>query len=312
MTTAFRPYGPARDFLRVRDFLKQHYYDFGRPRNWGLERWNWARYHPSVFCERDPGVAESRIAFWEGAVGLWEDSGGGILGLVCPEQPRPAGEAFLQRAAGADHLLPEMLDYAERSLAEPATGTLRVDAYEDDEALAGLLADRGYRPRPGSRGCAAERPIGELPPLALPAGFEILSMAEGFDAGRRCEAQGLGFDHADPAEWMTVAEYAEVRKAPDYRPELDLAIRAPDGEYASCGILWHDDRNRIAFLEPLCTVPAYRRLGLARELVLEGLRRVASMGATRCYVGSTQEFYRRIGFRMENFSRTWERSAGRA
>ncbi|MGY8826330.1 MAG: hypothetical protein ACKVJG_20770 [Candidatus Latescibacterota bacterium] len=66
MNVHFRKYDPKQDFLRIRDFLLETYRVFGKPLNWGFERWNWARYHPNMFS----GDAKSKIRFWEDAVGI--------------------------------------------------------------------------------------------------------------------------------------------------------------------------------------------------------------------------------------------------
>ncbi len=313
MKAKFRKYAGVEDFLRVRDFLAETFRAFAEPTNWGIERWNWARYHPMVFCEKDPALTASHIAFWEGTVGLWEDGAGRLVGVVNPEMPEPAAEAYLQRAPEADGLLPEMLEYAESTLADPGSGRLQVSTvFDHDEALRSLLRAHGYEPDPEPADCRAEYDMAAIPEPRLPAGYAILAMSEGGDRAERCRVQGLGFNHPDPAVWMTVAEYAEVRKAPDYREDLDLAVRAPSGEYAACCILWHDARNKVCFFEPVCTRPEYRRLGLGRELLYEAMRRGRELGAARAYVGSRQEFYRSIGFRMRLFSRGWSRPGGGA
>jgi ribosomal protein S18 acetylase RimI-like enzyme len=60
---------------------------------------------------------------------------------------------------------------------------------------------------------------------------------------------------------------------------------APDGAIAAFCTIWFDDVTRSAYVEPLATVPAHRRLGLGRALLTEGLRRLHRMGATRAFVG---------------------------
>lgn len=50
--------------------------------------------------------------------------------------------------------------------------------------------------------------------------------------------------------------------------------------------IWFDDVTRSAYVEPLATVPAHRRLGPGRALLTEGLQRLQRMGATRgAFVG---------------------------
>lgn len=49
MTARMRTYEPDRDFIRIRDFLNETYTAFLGPYNWGLERWNYARYFVAPF-----------------------------------------------------------------------------------------------------------------------------------------------------------------------------------------------------------------------------------------------------------------------
>lgn len=70
-----------------------------------------------------------------------------------------------------------------------------------------------------------------------------------------------------------------------WRRDLDLVAIAPDGAVAAFCTIWFDDVTRSAYVEPLATVPAHRRLGLGRALLTEGLRRLQRMGAMRAFVG---------------------------
>ncbi|MFO8009041.1 MAG: GNAT family N-acetyltransferase [Candidatus Brocadiia bacterium] len=92
-----------------------------------------------------------------------------------------------------------------------------------------------------------------------------------------------------------------------HRPDLDLSVVAPDGELASGCIIWHNARNRMGILEPVCTHPDYRRRGLGRAVVLDAIRRAAALGATRAVVDTTKPFYPAIGFREKHTGHMWVR-----
>jgi predicted N-acetyltransferase YhbS len=119
------------------------------------------------------------------------------------------------------------------------------------------------------------------------------------------EIFGRAFNHPDPAEWPSAFSYEELQKAPDYRRDLDLYIVGPDGKYVACCIAWYDSYNRMGILEPVGTHPAFRGLGLGREVVLEGIRRAANLGADKVWVGSGQRFYEAIGFQKTCVSYRW-------
>jgi mycothiol synthase len=105
----------------------------------------------------------------------------------------------------------------------------------------------------------------------------------------RCYASGLGFhdddvaiarDNRDRPEW-----YRHIQSAPLYRRDLDIVAVADDGAIAAFCTAWFDDLTRTAYLEPVATVPAHRRRGLARAVMLEALRRLRRMGCRWAFVG---------------------------
>ncbi len=64
-----------------------------------------------------------------------------------------------------------------------------------------------------------------------------------------------------------------------YRPELDLCVRDASGTVAAYALFWMDDVTRVGLLEPLRTEREFRRLGLARHLIAEGIARLHDLGA---------------------------------
>jgi predicted N-acetyltransferase YhbS len=248
-------------------------------------------------------------------VGLWE-VGGEIAGVTTIEHPvlwHPGyGEIFVQRHPEHLHLLGEMVAHGERSYANPGTGRAHILAYEDDTPLLEVLESRGYVRNPTPASSHLELELGEVPPPDLPAGYRLLSMADECDLERRREVVGRAFNHTDPREWPSALAYRELQRAPDYRPELDLVIAAPDGTYAACAIVWYDELNRVGHLEPLGTRPEFRQRGLARELLHEGLRRLRRLGATRMpMTGGHDPFYAALGFRHRRRSFVWQKVVAR-
>jgi predicted N-acetyltransferase YhbS len=70
--------------------------------------------------------------------------------------------------------------------------------------------------------------------------------------------------------------------------------------------MWYDKRSKSALVEPVATEPAYRKMGLGKAAVLEGIKRCGELGATRAIVGSSQQFYYNIGFRPYATSTWWK------
>ena len=316
MKAELRKYRPEPDFLRIRDLLVETYQAFEKPLNWRLERWNYARYFVApmlgVYQHAEPSEADSlkAIRFWEEAIAVWENDRGDIAGVANIEHPvtwhPDFGEFFLQRRPGYDLLLGEMLDYAEANLADREKNLVFISVYDHDAPLQAQLEQRGYRQDAERPGYDSVFVIGDdLPESRLPDGYRIQSMADENDIEARREIFGRAFNHTDPAEWPSAFAYRELQRAPDYRADLDLSVISPDGTYAACCLVWLDAQNRMGILEPVGTYPDFMRMGLGREVVLEGVRRAAALDAERVWAGSGQPFYRALGFQPELTSYRW-------
>lgn len=95
------------------------------------------------------------------------------------------------------------------------------------------------------------------------------------------------------------------------RPNVDLnlkiAITKPGGNFVSyCG-MWYDSKLDYAVIEPVATDPEYRKMGLGKTAVLEGIKRVGELGAKKVLVGSSQQFYYSIGLRPFATSTLWKK-----
>ncbi|MBK8028514.1 MAG: GNAT family N-acetyltransferase [Chloroflexi bacterium] len=89
--------------------------------------------------------------------------------------------------------------------------------------------------------------------------------------------------------------------APDYRLDLDVVVVAPDGQFAAFAQGWVDAENGIGLFEPVGTHPDFRKLGLCRAVIYEGLRRMHAAGATEAHVypyenHDASQVYRKLGF----------------
>ena len=144
-----------------------------------------------------------------------------------------------------------------------------------------------------------------------PADSEGLQFVSGaaVDPAKKALAHAKAFGYAEKEENRipsSIAAFEALASAPSYRPDLDLGWLAGSGEIVSFVGVWFDPVSRLAILEPVGTIPAYRRRRLAESLIEEGARRAAALGATALYVGSDQDFYRRIGFEVVLRQDVWE------
>jgi len=124
-----------------------------------------------------------------------------------------------------------------------------------------------------------ERDLTEVEQPALPAGFRFRTADEaGPEAAVRAHVDAWA-----PSAY-TAQSYDAVRCTAAYRGDLHVLVEAPDGTMASSTIMWLDTANRTVEFEPVGTHPDYRRLGLARAMMLHGMHLARAAGATHATV----------------------------
>ena len=297
MTIRRRPYNHAEDYWLVDQFLIEHHRPGNADGNWLEPAWEYMHFHPALDSSN------------MGSFGVWEDDGR-IVAVAHYEWRM--GEGFFQFHPLYRHLMFDLLTYAEKHL----SGTSEQDgrrflcAYvnDNDDAFLSLVTSRGYErdlegARPMYRFDIPER----FPAMALPAGFRLVSLADDCDWRKVDRVLWRGFDHEGepPATEADLDERRRMFDTPTARRDLKIAVAAPNGDYAALAGMFYEPNSQFAYLEPVATDPDYRRMGLGRAAVLEGIRRCAALGARVAYVGSDQEFYRAIGFTKVYDSECW-------
>jgi GNAT superfamily N-acetyltransferase len=139
----------------------------------------------------------------------------------------------------------------------------------------------------------------------LPEGFRLISGDDpGVDYGKLAECFWRGFDHDEVPPPINTDGNVKVANAPHYHKCLSRFVIAPSGEYACALGMWLDETNRYAYLEPLATVPKYRRLGLATIALTDSMKKTKELGAKYCF-GGGREFYTDIGFEQIGARELW-------
>jgi GNAT superfamily N-acetyltransferase len=284
----------GEDYNGVRDFLIEldsHNYHFGR--------WDWMIM--SLNAEwADPSGIEK--------IGIWED-GKKIVAITTYDTT--LGSAFLLTLKGHEKLKEEMLLHAKSNLAKD--GKFRVLILDGDLEMQDTAVKNGFFPTQ-DREWDAFYPI-ELENIKyeLPKGFQITSFKDNFDLYKYGQALWKGFNNEMKEEgpfsfyWEKHSEkYKKSWEGPNIDFSLKISIVAPNGDFVShCG-MWYDKMSKSALVEPVATEPAYRKMGLGKTAVLEGIKRCGELGAIRAFVGSPQQFYYNIGFRPYATSTWWK------
>ncbi|HEY0534079.1 MAG TPA: GNAT family N-acetyltransferase, partial [Actinoplanes sp.] len=124
-----------------------------------------------------------------------------------------------------------------------------------------------------------ERALTEVEQPVLPDGFRFRTAGEaGPEAAVRAHVDAWA-----PSAY-TARSYEAVRQTAAYRSDLHVLVEAPDGTMAASTIMWLDEANRTVEFEPVGTHPDYRRFGLARAMMLHGMRLARAAGATHATV----------------------------
>jgi len=263
------------DWWRIRSLLVETGPDVPAGWNWDVRRWDGWRFHN----ERPVDVPELART-----IALWESPGGRLLGAVHPEDP---GTAFLEVRPEARWIEPLMLAWAEECLAIPGpdgSRRLTLAVHDQDRERQAILRRRGYRrlDRGGRIRASSLPPARPGDPMPLPSPYRLRTTRPDLDDGARI-ADLLNATFGRTVH--TAAEYLTfMTRSPSFDQRLNLVAEAPDGTFAAHVGVTLEPVRRQAFVEPVATHPDHRRRGLARVLVLEGLRRAASLGATSATV----------------------------
>jgi len=285
--------GFSQDFQLVRDFLvrinaknplPQYHFEWGR--------WEWAFSLPFLDTAN-----QQRI-------GIWED-GGEMVALATFEDK--LGSAYLCVDTSHQALKPEMLAYAREYLCD-GDGKIKVLINNADRAFQLAAARLGFVPTQSGEAVVVMDIDAQRIHYTLPPGFTVASLADDLDLYKFNRVLWRGFNHE--GEPPTTPQDMEERRVSLSGPHLDhelcIVVVSPKGEYASyCG-MWYDEATEYALVEPVATDPTYRKMGLGRAAVLEAVRRCGLRGAKQAYVGSSQQFYYRIGFHPLPAGTFWE------
>ncbi len=202
--------------------------------------------------------------------------------------PSGPGMELAAHPAHAAVLAPEVLAWgAAHARALPPAGEApppwRVSVRADDLDLLARLEAGGFRPAAWTAWRYERARDASLPAPAPPDGFAVRALGGAAEVPAYVAAHRAAFGSTN----MTEEWRERVLRAPGYVPELDLVAVAPDGRVAAFAILWLGPEaagRREGQFEPVGTRPEFRRRGLARALLLEGMRRLRAAGATHALV----------------------------
>ncbi len=145
----------------------------------------------------------------------------------------------------------------------------------------------------------AQAPVAEY---SLPEDFVIRPLAGESEVAAYVALHRATFESRSMTdEWRT-----RTLRWPEYVPDVDLVVVAPDGRLAGFCIGWLNHNiagETVGQIEPLGVHADFRHLGLGRAVLSECLRRLYRCGArhilveTDNYRGAALDLYESVGFR---------------
>ena len=277
-----------KDYQAVCDFLIALNQQNKTHINWNWARWEWMYAHP--YCDR--------TLFH--TIGLWKD-GGTVIGAAIYDMYH--GEAFCAALDGYEALLPQILDYAQCNLRDE--NGLGIAVNDTDIRMQKLLTHLGYHKAEQTETILC-RGLTHKMDYNLPDGFRIREIHFPEDNLAYQTVIWKGFDHEGDSEELEKMLGNKVLP-PNRRSELCIAVVDSTGEFAAHCTCWYDEQTDYAYVEPVCTIPKYRGMGLGKAAGLETLNRCRIMGAKEAFVISDQQFYKKLGFKSHSpYSFYWK------
>jgi ribosomal protein S18 acetylase RimI-like enzyme len=179
-------------------------------------------------------------------------------------------------------------------------------ARQDNARRIAFLEQHGFRPGHQFSEVnmlrSSDQPI---PEAIVPVGYQVRAVAEAGEIPNRAAAQREVW-HPWTVGNVSNDDYAYLMRLPGYQRDLDLVAVAPDGVIAAYVNGWIDPVNRIGDFGPVGARLAYRRQGLTRAVLLEGLHRMRARGMNRVSVSTgvsntpARRLYESVGFVIVN------------
>ncbi len=297
----YRPFD-YEDDESIQTFLQEAYALKGVGYSWMIDRWNFSR--SLSRCMHGLTVDE-----WNDRVMILEEKGH-MIGVINSEGENQ-GEGFFQLIRDQYHeeTIKRMFDFAEDKLMveeeNPESGSIiRRLALRLNPLIPGFVEEallRGYK-KIDWQEPTAEMTVTEDTDLTyeLPKGYRFIS-GNKVSGKEKAVLHRMAFGYEDPSrvlEKRAAIGFKTMEIQPFYNAFLDIII-LNDEDHAVCfANFWFDPANKLAVLEPLGTHKDFRKRGLAKAAVYEGIKRCMALGAEKIYVGSDQDFYKAIGFEV--------------
>jgi len=276
------------DYWKIRDFLRETFLLNDRKEiNWQVARLDYCRWHVMKNCQKTNYFDLTYV---------WENEKDEIVAVLSPEEIENI-HLQLHPDYKSKELIKEMIEVAEKNYPRSYDGNRKKErhiiwSHDVDDMKNNVLKEMGYQPTEWLDN-QRHKPLDEsLPKVEMPKGYSIRHMGLDSDIPKRSWASFRAFHSEEPlenyeddgGEW-----YYNIIKTPLYRRDLDLVAIAPEGGIVGFVTVWYDDYTRTGYFEPVGVTPSHQRQGIAKALILEGMKKLRELGATLAVIGGINE-----------------------
>lgn len=256
-----------------------------------------------------PSINEGRDA------AFWEDSDGQVVGFAAWQYYWAALDFFILPGPQMQAVETDLFIWAEGRLRELDAERgyplpYGVEFRDDDQERRRLVEAHGFLLDEHDCYVLLQHSLFDLAPVpTLPDGFMLRPLRGEQEATAYTELHRAAFESTSMTpEWRMRAIHA-----PQYRPEFDLVVSAPDGSLAGFCVGWFAPSRHVAQIEPIGVHPRFQQLGLGRVLLLEMLHRFKEYGANSAIIETNvdrtpaRHAYESVGFKQVHTIRRKEK-----
>ncbi|GCE15637.1 GNAT family N-acetyltransferase [Tengunoibacter tsumagoiensis] len=237
---------------------------------------------------------------------FWQDTQGRIVGFAAWQYYWAALDFFILPGPTEQEVEAAIFAWAEERMHERDVErgyplSYCVEFRDDDDTRRQLVEAHGFLLEADDSYVLFQHTLDTLAQIpALPDGFTLRPLRGVEEVAAYAELHRAAFESTS----MTPEWRARTLQTPQYRPELDLVISAPDGSLVGFCVGWFDADHQAGQIEPLGVHPHFHQYGFGRVLLLEMLRRFKEQGARRAFVETNLSFipalraYEAVGFQQ--------------
>lgn len=243
---------------------------------------------------------------------------GRVVGFVFTEAS--VTSIFFNLRPGYEELADEMVCYAENYFPDFGEGR-EIIIFSGQKALIQAVQKRGYKLSYENVDLLFDFRKSKLN-YDLPEGFhfvdplliDTLKLAKCTWNGFNAEELGPfeNWDNPNSENFMNPYKSYQgivsstLAPPPHSTYKYNVIIANKHEDYVCFSGMWWVPENKLAYMEPLCTVPEYRKKGLAAAALTQHYRRLKALGA-EYMTGGGNDFYKRIGYEDEIHWLHWKK-----